>query len=524
MSNARNSIDGVKILGGMNYSFKEEEKEQSVLEAVDAHQEIVTITVDELVDKVNESIEGLDDVFYEQFTTNPRILEIVRSLREEEYGKLPPKKRAQLFAKLNSLASQLFAGAVDSHIYLSETPIDGKTIVINDNGVYFYKTLFSTKDGGLSVLHLYIYSLKKHVATVLVDGIFDFNIDPEKLKGTTRIYYDNLSRSILRNSWRNRLEEHEKNFTYQPIVYDALSISREIMFELTKFLYKEYKVIDKGMSHILYDHMDFMKKQPRSIKKRNEMVAKQNKNIKLFDKELALYEEYLKATTGDLSTYSDDEFYELFNTSYYDGLNVDEDGLLVKRLNNMVNELIKRPFREFDISQVEFPLYEITYNEEENIMTMKRTYKEEVDELVIQTSSDAFSYVLADISIVAQKNKMFKFNNEQEKQDYMDMVLWCDMKNHDYSDPTDKELVRDGLNIILQKVSELFSSIQKKSQAAIDKSRFTPHAKTMLLYQDKESYYDYHEFKNCHTKQEIHEALMDYIRLDIEDMKKKGGR
>ena len=521
MSGVRNSISGVKILGGMNYSFKDSENEETILEAVDAHQEIVNITVDELVERINESVEGLDKAFYEQFTTNPKILDIVRNLREEEYAKLTPKKRAQLFAKLNSLASTLFAGAVDSHIYLTESPIEGKTIVIDDEGVYFYKTLFNTKDGGLSVLHLYLYSLKKHIATVLVDGVFEFNIDPTKLEGITRVYYDNLSRSILRNSWRNRLQEHEKDFSFQPIVYDALVVSRKIMFELTKFLYKEYGVIDKGMSHILYDHMDFKRKEPYSAKKRKEMVANQNKNIAKFDKEMSLYEKYLTATVGDLASYSDDEFYELFNTSYYDGLNVDEDGLLTERLNKMVNELIRRPFREFDISEVEFPVYEITYDEETDVMTMKKTYCGQSVDVVIQTSSEAFSQVLADMSIVAQKNKMFKFNSEQEKQDYMDMALWCDMKNHDYSDPTDKEIVRDGLNIILQKVSEMLSNLQQRTQEAIDKSKFTPHGKTMLLYQGKDAYYDYHEFKNCNTKQEIHEVLMEYIRLDIEDMKKK---
>jgi hypothetical protein len=360
------------------------------------------------------------------------------------------------------------------------------------------------------------------VATVLIDGAFEFDVDPEKLKGLARVYYDNMSRSILRNIWKNKLVEHEKDYSYQPLTYDALVNSRKIMFEICKMLYKEYGVIDKGISHILYDHMDFQKKAPRSIKKREEMVKRQNKNIDNYDEELALYEDYLNATAGDVSNYSDDEFYELFNSSYYDGLNIDEDGLLVKRLNNLTNELVKRPFREFDISGVEFPEYEISYDNETDVMTMKRTFKGEVVEESIGSSSDAFSYVLSDVSVVAQRNKMFKFNSEQEKQDYMDMALWCEMKNHDYSDPNDKDLVRDGLNIILQKVSELYASIQVKSQEAINKSEFIPHGKTMLAYQDKEAYYDYHEFKNCFTKQEIHEALMEYIRLDIEDMKKKG--
>lgn len=522
MTNKKATIEGVKILGVMNYTFKDEEKENSVLEAIDPNHQVIEISVKELAGHINETVEGLDDVFFEQFTTNPKILDIIKELRCETYSKLTPKKRVSLFAKLNGISSQLFKGAVNPSIYLSDSPIHNKTIHINDNGVYFYKTLFNTKDGGLSILHLYIFSLRKHVANELIDGAFDFSIDPFDLKGLARTYYDNLSRSILRNSWSNLFEEHEKDYTYQPIVYDSLIISREIMFEISKLLYKEYGVIDKGISHILYDHMDFMKKYPKSIKKRERLLKKQADNIKEYDRELKLYEEYLKATANDLSNYSDDEFYELFNVSYYDGLNIDEDGLLTKRLNNMVNEFVRRPFKDFDTSNVEFPKYEITYDSENQVMKMQRKYLLADDVFEITTSADAFTKVLCDISLVAQKNKMFKFNSEQEKEDYMTMAKWCDLKDHKYNDPNDKELVRDGLNIILQKVSELYSNIQKRSQEAINKSRFTPHGKTMLLYQDNEAYYDFHEFKNCFTKQEIHEALMEYIRLDIEDMEKKG--
>jgi hypothetical protein len=48
----------------------------------------------------------------------------------------------------------------------------------------------------------------------------------------------------------------------------------------------------------------------------------------------------------------------------------------------------------------------------------------------------------------------------------------------------------------------------------------------MISHDSKEALYDYHEFKNLLTKDEVTERLMAYIRGDIKRMKasKNGGR
>ena len=520
MISNKNSINSVKILGGMNYNLKYEKQE--VTDEMNKI-ETIEISIDELTKKVNSSLADLDEIFYEEFLTHPVIFKIVKALREENYSRITPSKRIKIFAKLNAISSELFNGIFGASIYVCKEPIDKKTMHVNNDGVYFYKNIFNGKNAGLSNLRSYLYSIRKYIATSITDIAFAYDMDPDKLSGVAREYYDNMSRSILRNSWKNFIEdESEIDYSNQPIIMDAVIVTEKIMNEYCKELYREYGVIDKDMSRILYSLMEYKRKYPQLLKNRKRMVKLHQENIKKYDHELEIYEKYLKASAGDVASYSDDEFYALFNVSYYDALIMDEDGLLVERLNKLTNELVRRPFREFDLSNVEIPKYEFSYDKETDVMSFKRTYNGDVSVDEISSAVQAFTIALQDMSTVAQKNKLFKFNSEQEKQDYMEMSRWCDLKNHDYSDPSDKEVVNDGLNVILQKVSELYANIQKTSQEAINKSEFTPHGKTILLYQDKESYYDFHEFRNGYTKQEVYDSLMEYIREDVKDMEKKG--
>ena len=115
---------------------------------------------------------------------------------------------------------------------------------------------------------------------------------------------------------------------------------------------------------------------------------------------------------------------------------------------------------------------------------------------------------------------MKKLASKKEEEDYYIMKEWVDLKGRKYSDQTDKEVVNDGLNIILRKTNELLSDLNCKIKMAISKSKFIPHGKSIITHDNKEALYDYHEFKNLYTKDEVTESLMSYIRLDVEEMKR----
>ena len=67
MTDKKTTIDGVKILGGMNYTFKDEEGENPVVEAITPNNEVKQISVKELAGYINETIDfiyaNVDKIF-----------------------------------------------------------------------------------------------------------------------------------------------------------------------------------------------------------------------------------------------------------------------------------------------------------------------------------------------------------------------------------------------------------------------------------------------------------------------------
>jgi len=274
------------------------------------------------------------------------------------------------------------------------------------------------------------------------------------------------------------------------------------------------------MSALINQYMNEINNKKELDKKRRETVLKARENIKQSVKELALYDKYLEQSASVFSTLTDDEFFELFNVAYTDALNSNEDGLLEVRINNMLNELIKRTFKDFDLTNIELPKYKAVIDYENQNIQIARVYEGKTSVKNTQSVAEGLNIVLNDIVMLSQKHVLFEFSSEKERIDYYTMKEWTDLKKHDYSDSVDDEIVKDGLNIILRKTNELLSDLNGKIKKAIAKSKFVPHGKSMISHDNKEALYDYHEFKNLYTKDEITEGLMEYIRLDVEEMKK----
>jgi hypothetical protein len=390
-----------------------------------------------------------------------------------------------------------------------------------------YDKIFETKNAGISILSNYIYALTKNIIISISDNMYALNVDPDLLSETAREYYENFQSSYLYGSWDNLLNKSDKYYVSQPIISDSLQVANHALIEHVKFLFSEFGYIDREMSILINRHMSETYNQKDISKKRREAVRRAKENIKLSIKEFELYDKYLEQSASVFSKLTDDEYFELFNVAYVNALNSNEDGLLATRINNMINELPRRVFKDFDLSNIELPKYNVVIDKEKEELSIVRVYEGATSVEACPGSNHAISLVLNDIVMLSQKHVLFNFNNDKEKEDYYTMKEWVDLKKHKFMDPIDKEISSDGLNIILRKTSELLRDINERIKLAISKSDFIPHGKSMITHDNKEALYDYHEFKNLYTKDEVTENLMEYIRLDIEDMKRKketGGR
>lgn len=474
--------------------------------------------------QIQEAIDEIDESFKGVFLDNDFIVAKLDELRSENYNKLTYKKRLEIFANIAAWCSANFGeGAIRPSVAVSDREIDGEYLFISDTQLYITKEILQSKDMGLHILSCLIKNLRIYLTSNIIDKAYVVELPMEDLKGLARIYYENKAESVLNNSWQNFIKTDQKNHHYQPLIFDALKLSADITFQHLKMLYKKYQQVDKECSSLVYTAMNFYDTLPQAIEKRKQIIKANRENVKNYDKDIKLYDKYLDATVEDFSTFSDDQFFELFNDSYFNALNLNEDGMLTIRLENMSNELLKRAFYGFNLEGIEFPKYTMTYDEENQTMLMTRKYMGEEGEEFVETSGEIFMMVLTDISYLAQKNNLVRFANEEEKRDWYDMVEWCKLKDHVY-DNTDKEIVNDGLNIIIRKVTEVLSDLQIRINQAISKSDFLPHGQSMIRGDSKDAYYDFHEFKNGLTRKEVQDVLIGYIREDMKKIKRKGGR
>ena len=449
----------------------------------------------------------------------------MEKFRADNWDTLTSTQRRDLFATLNAyLSSILTTSLLFPEIYTAEDNINGKWLEIQDGRVYVNKKVFDRKSNGLEILRGYFLELRVDLMYAFAASLYQCNADRSKLQGLVKVYYDNLAQSNLYNTWHNFYKMDHKDYTYQPFIIDAVKLSNEIMFDFAKRLYKKYNVMDKELSSLVYNLMEFRGKIPFYKQERSRVIKEQSNNLKNVDKEYNSYKKYLKLTISNLSKLSDDDFYSLFNMNYYYGLNIDDDGFLVARLTNLTNELVYRFFKEYDLTHVELPVFKFALTKD-NLLVMHIIYNNEVKEAQVADSNMIMDNVMQAMSELAKKNKFFKFKDEQEEKDYDDMRAWDNYKKvHDPKESIYQEIIHDGLNIISRKVNEMWRSLELRVKEGIANSNLLIKGKSMIRHDNKEAYYDYHEFKNGLTQEEVTKSMMDIIRDDMDYIFNKGGR
>lgn len=484
------------------------------------------VDMNEQIRLVEEAIDSLDVVLVD-LTTNEEypIFKIVEQFRSENYNKLTIDERTNLFATLNAY----FAGALTSsfltpEVYTADDNVNGKWIDVEEGKVFINKSIFKNKNFGLDLIRGYLMELRIDMIYSIVGGLYQINANRNDVKGLAKTYYDNICQSNLYNNWNNFLSKEHPDYAYQPIIIDSSRLTNEVSFMIVKKLYKKYQVIDEEISSLIYSIMEFRGRMDFFKKQRKKVIKLHQQNIAKINKEFDSYMKYLQVTLSDLSKLSDDEFYALFNSSYYYGLNINDDGFMIERLTSLANELIVRVFNDFDLENVELPIFEF-HVDDDFVVTMKVIYDNEIKECRVTDSYLIFQNVMQAMSAVAQRNKLFRFKDEQEEKDYDDMREWYNYKKvHESKDPMFQEIIHDGLNIVSRKVTEMWRNLQFRIEDAISKCDEFNKGRSMIIYDNKESYYDYHEFKNGYTQEEVTANMMELIREDLKLIKSKGGR
>ena len=478
----------------------------------DSYTEVTQVTLEEYAGMVNKSLNELSSNLLSDFFDDEYLFGLIKETRDEVYKKLSNEEKLKFFAKVNVCFAQEYRGIVFNSVYGCEGPLNGEHVYVDDTGVYINKDILKYTSG-IAMLQLYSYALMKHILISVLESAYNNAIMSEDLDGIAKVYHQNYSVSFFEGSWRNFLDKNDVNYACQPIIFDCVKFSKDLAYRLVKDLYNDYGVIDSAMSDAIYEHMRYIANYPEMLEKRKELIETAEANLEKISDEYALAEEYLSVCEGDLTKLSDDEFYGLFNKAYSTTLNSKDNGNLEERILNLIDELFYRTFRNFDLTGIDIPQYEVCV--EDSIIISKK-YCGESDIAEVDCVEQVLTLVFQDFGKFAQKNVLFEFNNEEEEQDFLTMAKWCIAKKGEIPTDKDKEILNNGLNIILRKLSDLYSGVQRKCSEAIAKSRFLPHGDSILSYDDKGAYYDYHEFKNGKTREEVNKELMDYIKVELD--------
>lgn len=475
---------------------------------------VTQMTLEEYIGLINTSLNGLSENLLGDFLEDEYFLEIIKKTRDAEYKKLNNDEKLKFWANVNACFASAYEGIVANSVYGCEGPANGEHVFMDNTGLYINNEILKYTSG-IAMLQLYSYALMKNILISVLESAYTNAVMSDDLDGIAKIYHQNYAISFLEGNWKNFLDKNDANYACQPIIFDCIKLSKDVGYGLVRKLYDEYGVIDSAMSDAIYEHMRYIANYPEMMKSRKELIEQAEKNLDNIEQEYELAEEYLSVCEGDLTKLSDDEFYGLFNTAYSEPLNSNENGNLDKRILNLVNELFNRTFKGFDLTDIEIPEYDIKVDD--SITAIKR-YGGEMHATKVDCVEQVFALAFQDFGKFAQKNALFVFNDDQEEKDFATMAKWCIAKKGEKATEKDKEILNNGLNIILRKISDLYSGVQKKCTEAIANSKFLPHGNSMLSYDDKSAYYDYHEFKNGKTREEVNQEIMNYIKVDLKDI------
>ena len=205
---------------------------------------------------INETDEIISSVFLSDYFLN----EYLPKFASEQWDKMKVQDRRVLMATVNTLVSETLGNeTILKHgIIKMNMPYRDENLLFKDGECCIYDKLFTYKGIGISLLINYIRELRKYICYTLAEISFYDDVDYYSLRGKAKIYYENLSESILYNSWSNYLQKDNPDYRFQPLVLDSEIFSMKLLKEFLKDRFNKTQNIDKENSTLSNEYLVYV--------------------------------------------------------------------------------------------------------------------------------------------------------------------------------------------------------------------------------------------------------------------------
>lgn len=472
----------------------------------------------------NMELESVYDVM-EDLLFNDTFFGLAMTLYSDSWNNLTIKERKKQLETINAYVSGYFQGELIAPELIIDGVLDDSYVSIKDDFVTVHEKAIENKNSGFFILKNYMNNICKHY---IYKSVLEIDDEHPSMSEKTRDYYFNSCRSLLFNTWNNYLSIEDPHYYDQPIVIDAFDIIENLFYKFIKKFYNLYGVIDSEIGALLDMHIEYVGEKEERDALYNVMKDKNVTNALKLKKEAENIVKFLNKTKENFSKFSDDEFFELFNV-HYKYFITHEDECINHRIASFFNELIRRVFKDVDTSHVVFPNYNVRFKNNNTICIFNKGL-ENCKEIETDDFNELLKIVLQDIEHYAHEYELYKFKDEEERENYKIMKEWLDFKGKIQKGTFEYDIISSNLNIKSIKLHELFYNLSSKIDIAISKSNFTPHGMSIISYSDdNQSYYDFEEFKTGCNKEEMARQIMSLVKEDLEKIKsnntlvKKGG-
>ena len=249
---------------------------------------------------------GLVDVEKAMYE-DEEFLKYLPLFKEEYWKKASPTKKLKIFQELQRIIHKIDP-IFPEKVEIDEMDDDAEqNVIVMEEKILIRDILLKKKLNPYDVFTNYIFELELVNNIALTDN--EEFLQTEKGK----MIEVNCQSSVI-GDWNNFYSRRNKNFFYQPIVWESTIATNEMAYNLLKYMHKNY-----GMDAYIGDKVSGLMlrsfKDEKDYKKVMEIYQKMSENVaKSADEtdKLEKFFEYMNEV--DLDEVSDDEFFSLFNT------------------------------------------------------------------------------------------------------------------------------------------------------------------------------------------------------------------
>jgi len=256
---------------------------------------------------------------------NEEMMFYMEILKKDNWNKAKPSKRFEFFKKLHEVVASSCEDVPSKFGATDFTELDLKQdVVVGEKGVVINKKCFSRQHNPYKIIYCYIFEL------FLIDNIRKAEEEDAADNKEKRKLFINNACSIFDN-WDNYYDRKSKEFLYQPLTSESNKISLEFVYNLLKYMHKNYGMDDyigKELADMMVDGFRKEKVQERVEKNYKKMEEK----YKLYDEEIEKQDSLFKFLDDhpNFEGLEDNDFFFLLNTKLVEAYSIEFRAALYK--------------------------------------------------------------------------------------------------------------------------------------------------------------------------------------------------